>query len=449
MGLRTFLMGNLSPLISAMITLLSMMVVMLTIKWQFALIALCVIPALYILTRMSSGRLRKSWEKVKEEESLAISVVHEVLSALRVVKAFGQEENEARRFSGKSDRAVNGQLKVAWIGATFSFLTGMVFTIGTALFIYLGAADVHAGRMTLGELTLVLAYLGQVFGPLQVISKNVNDIQASLTSIDRVYTLLDTQEEVEASAQPVRLARAKGAFEFRHTSFGYEAERPTLRNISFAVNPGDRVGVMGSTGAGKSTLISLLVRFYDPSSGAILIDGTDIKNFRLTDYRAQFGIVLQEPILFSTTIAENIRYGRPGASEQEIIAAAKAANAHDFILKGKDGYDTMVGERGMQLSGGERQRISLARAFIKDAPVLILDEPTSSIDIKTEAQIMEAIERLMQGRTTFMITHRLDTLSTCNVILHLERGELVDVIRNHDVSMLELKKKKFLNSVSE
>jgi len=449
MGLRTFLMGNLSPLISAVITLLSMLVVMLTIKWQFALIALGVIPALYVLTRLSAGRLRKSWEKVKEEESLAMSVVHEVLSALRVVKTFGQEENEARRFSTKSDKAVNGQLKVAWIGATFSFLTGMVFTLGTASFIYLGAADVHAGRMTLGELTLVLAYLGQVFGPLQVISKNVNDIQASLTSIDRVYTLLDTPEEVEPSAQPVRLTRAAGAVEFRHASFGYDKERPILRDISFVVNPGDRVGVMGSTGAGKSTLISLLVRFYDPSSGAILIDGTDIRDFRLADYRAQFGIVLQEPVLFSTTIAENIRYGRPGATEGEIIAAARAANAHDFILNAKDGYDTLVGERGMQLSGGERQRISLARAFIKDAPVLILDEPTSSIDIKTEAQIMEAIERLMQGRTTFMITHRLDTLSTCNVILHLERGELVDVIRNHDVSVLELKKKKFLNSVNE
>ncbi|HYD20267.1 MAG TPA: ATP-binding cassette domain-containing protein, partial [Flavipsychrobacter sp.] len=192
-----------------------------------------------------------------------------------------------------------------------------------------------------------------------------------------------------------------------------------------------------------TTLISLLMRFYDTKEGTIYIDGTDIRKYKLTDYRAQFSIVLQEPVLFSTTIKENIRYGRPGATDKEIIEAAKAANAHEFIMKGKDGYDTVVGERGMQLSGGERQRISLARAFIKNAPVLILDEPTSSLDIRTEGQIMEAMERLMKGRTTFMITHRLDTLRTCNVILHLEQGELKEVVRDHDPYFLEQKKLAF------
>jgi ATP-binding cassette subfamily B protein len=447
-AVRTFLMGNLSPLISAFITLLSMVVVMLLIKWQFALIALCVIPALFILTRMSSKRLRTKWEKVKEEESLAMSVVHEVLNALRVVKAFGQEDHESKRFTHKSDIAVRGQVKVAWIASSFHFLVGMVFAIGTALFLYLGAIDVKAGQMTLGELTVVLAYLGQVFGPLQVISKNINDIQSSITSLDRVYSLLDTDKEVKESAHPVSFPRAKGALEFKNVSFAYEIDKPTITDISFSIKPGDRVGIMGSTGAGKSTLISLLIRFYDPSSGKILIDGTNIKDISLADYRKQFGIVLQEPVLFSATIAENIRYGRPGATEKEIIEAAKAANAHDFIINSLSGYNTIVGERGMQLSGGERQRISLARAFIKNAPVLILDEPTSSIDVKTEAQIMEAMERLMKGRTTFMITHRLDTLSTCNVILHIEKGHLVDVLQNHDTSVLELKKKTFLNSVS-
>jgi ATP-binding cassette subfamily B protein len=447
MGIRTLLMNNLSPLISAIITLLSMIVVMFMIKWQFALIALCIIPALFVLTRASANRLRSSWEKVKEDESVSMSVVHEVLSALRVVKAFGQEANESRRFTGKADKAVKGQLKVASIGAGFNFLVGMVFATGTALFLYLGAVDVHAGRMTLGELTLVLAYLGQVFGPLQVISKNINDIQSSITSIDRVYALLDTEEEVKESPRPLPLSRVEGSFEFAHVSFAYSADHPTLHDISFRINPGDRVGVMGSTGAGKSTLIGLLTRFYDPSAGSIRVDGTDIRNYSLDGYRRQFGIVLQEPVLFSATIAENIRYGLPVATDEEIIEAARAANAHDFITGSKDGYDTLVGERGMQLSGGERQRISLARAFIKDAPVLILDEPTSSIDVKTEAQIMEAVERLMQGRTTFLITHRLDTLSTCNVILHLENGRLVDVISNHDPAILAGKKNTFINRV--
>ena len=218
-----------------------------------------------------------------------------------------------------------------------------------------------------------------------------------------------------------------------------------LQNVSFQIKAGDRVGIMGSTGAGKTSLVSLFTRFYDPEKGTITIDGVDIKKYKLEDYRNQFSIVLQEPVLFSTTIGENIRYGKADATEKEIIDAAKAANAHEFISKKKDGYDTIVGERGMQLSGGERQRISLARAFIKNAPVLILDEPTSSVDIKTEAQIMEAMERLMEGRTTLMITHRLDTLSSCTVILHLEEGKLIDVVRDHDAEILAKKKKAFLN----
>jgi ATP-binding cassette, subfamily B, bacterial len=447
MCIRSFLLGQVSPLISSFITLLSMITVMFMINWQFALIALCVIPPLYILTRLRSKKLRKDWYKVKDAESNAISVVHEVLGSLRVVKAFGQEENESDRFINRSQRAVDGQMQMARLGAKFQFMVGMIFTTGTALFIYFGANFVHSGEMTLGELTLVLAYLGQVFGPLQSISKNISELQSSIASIDRVFSVLDEEKEVEDTPHAVHLPRVKGSFEFKNVSFSYDKERPTLKDVSFKVRPGDRVGIMGSTGAGKSTLISLLNRFYDPSSGIITVDGVDVKSYKLKDYRSQFSIVLQEPVLFSTTISENIRYGRPGATEKDIIEAAKAANADPFILRSKDGYNTKVGERGMQLSGGERQRISLARAFIKNAPVLILDEPTSSLDIKTEAQIMEAMERLMEGRTTFMITHRLDTLSSCNIILHLEEGKLVEVVRDHDINYIAQKKASFLNPV--
>ena len=446
-GIRTFLMGNLSPLLSSTTTLVAMVAVMFLINWQFALIALGVMPPLFILTRISSSRLSEDWSKVKQDESGAMSVVHEVLSALRVVKAFGQEEAEIKRFTNQATQAVKGQLRVAWVGAIFYFVVGIIFAIGTASFIYLGAMRVKSGQMTLGELTLVIAYLAQVFGPLQSISKSFNDIQSSLASLDRVLSLLDTEREVEENPHTVHLPRAKGSFEFRHVSFFYDQEKPALKDISFQINPGDRVGVMGSTGAGKSTLVSLLTRFYDPSAGNILMDGVDIRNYRLANYRGQFGIVLQEPILFSTTVEENIRYGRPGASNTEVIEAAKAANAHDFIINGKDGYQTMVGERGTQLSGGERQRISLARAFIKNAPVLVLDEPTSSIDVKTEALIMDALERLMEGRTTFMITHRLDTLHKCNVILHLEKNELINTAHNEDARAFEEMKKAFLSSV--
>jgi ATP-binding cassette subfamily B protein len=360
-------------------------------------------------------------------------VVHEVLSSLRVVKAFGQEESENDRFADRASTAMKGQIKVAWFGAFYSSVVGMLLAIGTALFIYFGAHFVHSGDMTLGELTLVISYLAQVFGPLHSISKNINDIQASLVSIDRVFDILDEEKEVKDHPDAIHIKKAKGAFEFNNVSFGYSKDKPVINNFSFRIYPGDRVGIKGATGAGKSTLISLIYRFYDPGSGTISMDGTDIRKIKLKDYRNQFSIVLQEPVLFATTIEENIRYGRPGATKAEIIEAAKAANAYDFIVNSVNGFDTMVGERGMQLSGGERQRISIARAFIKNSPVLILDEPTSAIDIKTEKLIMEAISRLMVGKTTFMITHRLDTLKTCNVLLHVENGNIEQVQLNNEL----------------
>ena len=299
--------------------------------------------------------------------------------------------------------------------------------------------------MTLGELTLVLAYLSQIFGPLQNISKQVNDIQSSISSLERTFSIIDTEKEIKDTADAVSLLRARGAFEVNSLCFSYNEEHSVLKNISFSVHPGDRVGIMGSTGAGKSTLINLITRFYDIAGGTILLDGIDIRKVKLADYRRQFAIVLQDPILFSTTIAENIAYGLPGASEEEIIKAAKMANAHEFIINSKDGYETMVGERGIQLSGGERQRISLARAFIKNAPVLIMDEPTSSLDVKTEALVIDAMRRLMEGRTSFMITHRLDTLDFCNLIVHIEEGTLVETVRDHDGGFLAKKKNAFMN----
>ena len=445
MSIRSLLLSQLPPLISSIITLVSMIVVMFIINWQFALICLCIMPPLFFLSKYSTKKIKEHYYAVKNAESVAMSVINEVLSSLRVVKAFGQEEIENERYFDRSNTAVKGQIKLTKTAAGFSLIVGMVLALGTALFIYIGADFVHTGRMTLGELTLVIAYLSQVFVPLQSIIKNLNEIQSSIAGIDRVFSVLDEEKEVKENPDAVQLVSVKGEFEFQNVSFSYEKTRPTLQCISFQIKPGDRVGIMGSTGAGKSTLINLLNRFYDPVEGIIKIDGEDIKKYKLADYRKQFSIVLQEPVLFSTTISENIRYGRQGATEKEIIEAAIAANAHNFIMKSKDGYDTLVGERGMQLSGGERQRISLARAFIKNAPVLILDEPTSSLDIKTEALIMEAMERLMEGRTTFMITHRLDTLNSCNLILHLENGKLVEVVRDHDVEFIAKKKSTLLN----
>jgi ATP-binding cassette subfamily B protein len=271
-----------------------------------------------------------------------------------------------------------------------------------------------------------MGYLAQLYVPIQSVSRSITGLQSSLASAERVYSLLDEDEDVPESPSARSLVRAEGAVTFRNVSFAYpngaEHQELVLSEVSLHIPAGGRVGISGVTGAGKTTLASLLMRFYDPSAGEILLDGVDVRDVKLADLRNQFALVLQEPVLFSTTIAENIAYARPSASRAEIVGAAKAAMVHDFISSLLDGYDTLVGERGMRLSGGERQRVSLARAFLKDAPILVLDEPTSAVDVKTEAQIMAAMERLMEGRTTFLITHRLSTLSDFDIRLELEHG---------------------------
>jgi ATP-binding cassette subfamily B protein len=274
---------------------------------------------------------------------------------------------------------------------------------------------------------MLLAYVGRLYEPLREISRNTARMQRRLVSAGRAFQLLDETPDVleRPDARPLR--RAEGAVCFRDVSFAYEGHEPALRNLSFEVPQGTRVGIAGPTGAGKTTLVSLLSRFYDPTSGAILLDGVDLRDYRLNDLRSQFAIMLQEPVLFSTTIAENIAYADPSAELPQIEQAARAAGAHDFVSQLSEGYETRVGERGMRLSGGERQRISLARAFLKDAPILILDEPTSSVDLATEAAIMEALDRLMKNRTTFMIAHRTSTLASCNLVLELRDGRLTQI----------------------
>jgi ATP-binding cassette subfamily B protein len=270
----------------------------------------------------------------------------------------------------------------------------------------------------------VLAYLAQLYEPMQTVSKKFTELQAGLAGAERAFKLLDELPEVQERPGARPLVKAAGSVEFRNVWFSYNPGQPVLKDVCFKAGRGTRIGIQGRTGAGKSTLISLLMRFYDPQAGEILLDGVDLREYRLSDLRNQFALVLQDTVLFSTSIAENISYGKPGASRDEIVEAAKRANAHDFISCLPEGYDTEVGERGMKLSGGERQRTSLARAFLRDAPVLILDEPTSAVDVKTEAAIMDAMERLMEGRTTLIIAHRLSTLEGCDLRLEMEHGRL-------------------------
>jgi ATP-binding cassette subfamily B protein len=412
------------PFFTSGFTLVSMVIVIIAIDWQLAAVALAISPVLLVLAGTYRRRLRPRYRAVKRIESSAMAVVQEVLTSLRVVKAFSQEEREEERFVRRYGEGVRARIWLTAAEGAFGLVIGVLIAAGTASVMYIGARHVQSGSITLGELLLVMGYLSQLYDPLRTISKKITSVQSSLASAERAFTVLDERPEVGERPGARSLVRASGRIAFDDVSFAYVADHPVLQHISFDAYPGARVGIVGPTGAGKTTLVNLLTRFYDPLSGRILLDNVDLRDYKLADLRNQFGIVLQEPVLFSTTIAENIAYASPDAGFEEIVAAAKAASAHDFIAGLPEGYDTLVGERGMRLSGGERQRISLARAFLKDAPILILDEPTSSVDMDTESSIIEAMGRLMEGRTTFMIAHRLTTLRNCDLWLELDEGGL-------------------------
>ena len=415
---------GLIPFVTATLKVAGMMYVTTRIDGQLALVALATLPVLLILSQIYRRQMKQQYEEIKGFESSAYGVVQEVITAVRVVKAFGREDHEEKRFVLRASEGLRARMRAAVSEGALGLLINLTTALGTAAVLLIGAGKVRSGALTLGDLLVVMTYLAQLYGPLQTVGKTVATLQGSLASARRAFELLDQLPEVveRPGARPLR--RATGAMEFRGVGFSYDGSHDVLHDISFAVPAGARLGIAGRTGAGKTTLVSLAMRFIDPTQGQILLDGIDLRDLRLADLRAQFAIVLQEPVLFAASIAENIAYARPEASIDEIVAAAEAANAHDFIRRLPEGYDSPVGERGMRLSGGERQRISLARAFLKDAPVLILDEPTSSVDVTTEAAIMDAMDRLMRGRTTLIIAHRLSTLDSCDVRLEIEAGRI-------------------------
>lgn len=429
-------LDGLVPFVSSFALLVVFAVVILSLSWKLALVALAISPLLLIISWPYGRKLRGQWHEIKELDSSAMSLLQEVFSTVRVIKAFGREEHETSRLIDVASRSMDSKVRVAKTQGRFDFWLGLMFAIGTASVLGVGAWQVETEQLSLGEFFMVATLLAQFYAPLQLVVGQIASLQSSLASAERAMELLDEVPEVLEAPNARKLERVQGQVAFENVVFGYEEGNPVLHGVDFEVQAGERIGIAGHTGSGKTTLMNLVMRLFDPQSGTVRIDGEDLKELQIASLREQFSVVLQEPVLFKQSIAANIGYGINDATREAILEAAKLANAHDFIETFPEGYDTVVGERGQRLSGGERQRISLARAFLKDSPILILDEPTSSVDIHTETAILDACTRLMEGRTTFIIAHRPSTLESCDKVLVLERGRVVAFARPDSLASL-------------
>ena len=418
-------MSGFVPLVTSGATLLAMFCVLLTMNWQLALLAVSVVPLLYLVNRYFMERLIERSEALKALESRGLSLVQEVFSSIRVVQAFTREAHEATRFRAQVKDVVAARDSMTMAESIYLVLLNAATTLGTALVLYFGGRRVLSGGMSVGELLVAMSYVSSVFQPLSSMSRTLGRVQNALASARRVQRTFRNEPDVRDRPHALVAPRLRGEVEFDDVSFGYEPGRMVLEHVSFRAEPGQTVAVVGLTGAGKTTLVSLISRFFDPLSGEVRVDGRPLTDYTLHSLREQVAIVLQDPVLMSGSIADNIRYGRLDASAAEVHEAAKAAYAHEFITKLPNGYDTVLGKDGVQLSGGERQRVSIARALLRNAPLLILDEPTSAVDALAEAHIFKALARLMQHRTTFVIAHRLSTVRHADRILVLDSGRVI------------------------
>ncbi len=429
--LRDFIANGLQDIVGDSLTLIYMCLIMFFFNWKLALWTLIPIPCLIFFTIIFGKKMSKVYQVLWKRYANISTILASTIPGVRVVKAFARERYEISRFNEMTHQVFSGEMNAAKLGSLYRPIMEFITFSGSILIWLVGGWQIFQGDLTLGTLFMFQTYMMQFFGPVRTLCQmNERFIRAG-TSAERVFDILDTPPSISDKKDAVALANIRGAIAFNDVVFSYDNEKNALNGISFDVQPGEMIGLVGHSGAGKSTLINLITRFYDPNFGAITIDGHDSRDIRVKALRQQIGVVLQDPFLFEGTIAQNIGYSKPGASRHEIIAAAKAANAHDFIIKFPDGYDTMVGERGARVSGGERQRISIARAILKNPRILILDEATSSIDTETESKIQEALERLVRGRTVFAIAHRLSTLKYADRLVVLKEGE-VDEIGTHE-----------------
>ena len=429
--LQDFISDGLQEVIRDILTILIICGILFSLNAGLAVLVLMPTPLLVVTTQKFGKRLHFNYRGLWRRWSGISALLADVIPGVRVVKAFAQEGREVKRFESRSEGLLSGELRVAHIRSVFSPVMAFITSIGTLVIWWVGGNKVLGGELTLGAFVAFTGYMWRFYGPVESLCRLNHRFQRAATSAERVFEVVDTPPDVVDKTAAIQMPVIEGRVKFRDVTFAYEPGKPVLQKLNFTVEAGEMIGLAGHSGAGKSTLINLICRFYDVHEGAIAIDGHDIRDVALKSLREQIGVVLQDPFLFNGTVGENISYGYPLASMDDIVAAAKAANCHDFILELPEGYDTLVGERGVRMSGGERQRISIARAILRNPRILILDEATSNVDTETEVQIQEAFARLIKGRTTFAIAHRLSTLRHAQRLLILDKGEVAE-IGTHD-----------------
>ena len=425
-AIQTLTMNGLFPIVSALILLVGMFFIMVRLDWQLTLLALSVCPILFLSISLMGSRISSAATHARERESAVYSLVQRAMSSIRVIQAFTKEEEEHRSFMAASHQSLAASLRLYTLQTLYSGVINIVIAVGTAVVVWVGARHVLSGVLTIGEIVVFTSYLASLYGPINSISQTWGLIQGARVGVRRVFEILEKEKGLEDGTRTFAAAGAQGEVSFEDVSFHYLPEQPVLKQVRLHVRKGQTIAIVGPTGAGKSTLLSLLPRFYDPQAGRVKIDGLDVREFTLKGLRRQISMVLQPPLVFPITFAENIAYGRPEAGRDEIVKAARLARIHDHIERLPQGYGTLVGEMGATLSEGERQRLTIARAILRNAPILILDEPTSSVDAETEALIMEGLKSLTAGRTTFIIAHRLSTVRQADRIVVLREGRVVE-----------------------
>ena len=437
-AVQTMIMNGMLPIVSALVLLAGMLAVLLPINPLLTALSLTIVPALFAVIAVFNRKITTVAAEVRERESAVYTLVQWAMSSVKVVQAFTKEEEEYGRFIGASRASLKATLRLYSWQTFYSAMVNTLIALGTALVVYVGARSVLSGALSLGELVVFISYLAQLYAPVNQITQSWGLIAGARIGAARCFEILDTEADLVDGSRDFPSEGAKGAVEWRGVSFRYRPEMPVLRQVDLAVAPGTKVAVVGATGAGKSTLLSLLPRFFDPSTGSVLVDGVDVRQYRLRSLRRQIAMVLQPPLVFPISVRDNIAYGRPEASDAEIEEAARLARIHELIRSLPQGYATVLGDNAT-LSEGEKQRLTIARAILRDAPILVLDEPTSALDVETEALVMEGIARLTQGRTTFTIAHRLSTVRNADLILVLrdgviaERGGFAELLRQGGV----------------